>query len=82
MTHSLSFFCDTLGFRRLWEAAPASLDDDEFNDVYDDLEFIDPDAMCSPGLRELARKKRADVETQRRAAAAAAPASSGATKSA
>ena len=54
-------------FRRLWEAPPASLDDDEFSDIYDDLEFIDPDASGSPVIRELARKKRADLEAQRAA---------------
>ena len=72
--------------RRLWESPPASLDDDDFSDVYDDLEFIDPDAVSSAGLRELALKKRAEVEAQRRAAAAsaaaAAAAPAGATKTA
>ena len=70
----------------MWEAPPASLDDDDFSDVYDDLEFIDPDAVSSAGLRELALKKRAEVESQRRAAAASAAAAAagptGAAKSA
>lgn len=63
--------------RRLWEEPPMSLDDDQFADIYDDLEFIDPDGACSPGVRELALKKRAEVEAQRRAAAAAAAAPAG-----
>ncbi len=56
-------------YRRMWERPPASLDDDEFSDIYDDLEFIDPDGPCSPILRELAAKKRAEKQ----AAAASTP---------
>jgi hypothetical protein len=64
-------FAPTLALcRRWWEMPPPSLDDDCFSDVYDDLEFMDPDGPMSPILRELAAKKRAEKAA---AAASAAP---------
>lgn len=69
----------------LMQQPTASPDDDDFSSIYDDLSFIDPDSLDDLGLKELALRKRAEVETRRRAqsaagAAAAAAAAGAATK--
>jgi NADH dehydrogenase (ubiquinone) 1 alpha subcomplex subunit 5 len=50
---------------KCWELPQASPDDDEFQDIYEDLEFIDPDSVEYLGLKELALKKRAEAAANR-----------------
>lgn len=51
---------------KLWEESRPLPQDDEFSEVYDDLEFLDPESVDYLGLRELALKKRAEAESRRK----------------
>lgn len=63
---------------KYWEQPTASPDDDEFSSIYDDLAFIDPDSLDDKGLKDLALKKRAEVDARRRAQSAAGAAAAAA----
>lgn len=49
---------------KIWEVPEPSPDDDEFSDIYDDLEFIDASSLPM-GLRQLAEKRRAEAAARR-----------------
>ena len=50
---------------KVWDAKVAAPDDDDFSDLYEDLEFVDPSSVEYLGLRDLAARKRAEAAAQR-----------------
>ena len=52
---------------RHWELPPVSIDDDEFVDFYDELEYVNPDSVAYLGLQDLATKTRAEAASRREA---------------
>lgn len=63
---------------RLWEVPRPSPNDDDFQDIYEELEYIQPESVEHAGLGNLARQKRAEAESRRKAANAAAAAAAAA----
>jgi hypothetical protein len=50
----------------MWERKPASPDDDEFQDIYAELDVIDPESVERiPQLAALVRKRRAEAAARR-----------------
>lgn len=57
---------------KVWEAKPAAPEDDDFSDLYEDLDFVDPQSVEYLGLRDLAARKHAEAAAQRAAGASSA----------
>jgi hypothetical protein len=63
---------------QVWESKPPTPRDDHFEDLYDELEYVDPESVANLGLRELAQQKREEAAKRRSQAAAAAAAAAAA----
>jgi hypothetical protein len=50
---------------KVWEAKPASPADDDFSDLYEDLDMVDPQSVEYLGLRDIAVRKRAEAAAKR-----------------
>lgn len=68
---------------QMWERKAVTPMDDDSTGIFNDLEYADPESFANAGLRDLAKKSRAQAEKRRSdAAAAAAAAATAAAKAA
>jgi hypothetical protein len=58
----------------MWEVPRPLPTDDHFEDIYDELEYIEPESVEHAGLSNMARQKRSEAEAKRKSASAAAQA--------